>query len=99
MPKIWQEREDSNPRPLVLESNGICHDLYCQAPFSTDILNHNDGIYAWKFILSGLVAGSTLAKWLAETELRGGADITDCIFLLPRGVTEDVASFGARLLG
>ena len=29
VPKIWQEREDSNPRPLVLESNGICHDLYC----------------------------------------------------------------------
>ncbi len=22
--KNWQEREDSNPRPLVLESNGIC---------------------------------------------------------------------------
>ncbi len=24
----WQEREDSNPRPLVLESNGICLNPY-----------------------------------------------------------------------
>ena len=22
--EVWQEREDSNPRPLVLESNGSC---------------------------------------------------------------------------
>ena len=33
MPKIWQEREDSNPRPLVLETSALARLSYAPAMF------------------------------------------------------------------
>ncbi len=32
-PKIWQEREDSNPRPLVLETSALARLSYAPALF------------------------------------------------------------------
>ncbi len=31
VPKIWQEREDSNPRPLVLETSALARLSYAPA--------------------------------------------------------------------
>ena len=36
MPKIWQEREDSNPRPLVLETSALARLSYAPALFSVE---------------------------------------------------------------
>ena len=34
VPKIWQEREDSNPRPLVLETSALARLSYAPALYS-----------------------------------------------------------------
>ncbi len=64
--EYWQEREDSNPRPLVLESNGICLTPYRQASFRTDVLTQRLRFQACCLVLSCLVLSGALAKALAR---------------------------------
>ena len=40
VPKSWQEREDSNPRPLVLETSALARLSYAPAMFGALLMRH-----------------------------------------------------------
>ena len=45
VPKIWQEREDSNPRPLVLETSALARLSYAPALYGAP--SWDTGLNGW----------------------------------------------------
>ena len=64
--EVWQERQDSNLRPAVLET-AVAHTVLFSYIRNQNTLSTPPGpIRTYGNVLSRLVLTSALAKWLAE---------------------------------